>query len=143
VLISEFAKATGLPRDTVRYYERLGLLKPSAPRGSSNGYRDYTVEDVERATLIKLGRALGFTLREIKTLAQSMESNALTDAKKVAVMEEKIKQIEMRVEQMNAIKRYFQAKVRWIAAGSIGDSPKFRGSAAKVTPVAGKHGVRR
>jgi MerR family transcriptional regulator, copper efflux regulator len=143
MLIAEFSRVAGLPRDTVRYYEKLGMLKPSAPRGSSNGYRRYTAEDVERATLIRLGQALGFTLREIKSLAQSMESNTLTDAKKVAVMEDKIKQIETRVAQMNAIKRYFRAKVRWIAEGGIGDPPKFRGSAPAERTSADKVGVRK
>ena len=126
MLISEFAKAAGLPRDTVRYYEKLGLLKPAAPRGASNSYRNYTLEDVERATLIKLGQALGFTLREIKSLSQSMESGTLADEEKMAVLQEKIKQIEVRIGQMNAIKAYFTAKVRWISCGGTGTPPTFR-----------------
>jgi len=138
MLIAEFAKVSGLPRDTVRYYEKLGLLMPSASRGKSNGYRNYTAEDVERATLIRLGQALGFTLREIKSLAQNMESNVLTDAKKIAVMEDRIKQIEMRVAQLNSIKRYFRSKVRWIQGGGVGDPPKFKGHVAGVIPESGE-----
>jgi MerR family transcriptional regulator, copper efflux regulator len=128
MLIAEFAKVAGLPRDTVRYYEKLGLLKPSVPRDGSSGYRQYTAQDIERATLIKLGQALGFTLREIKELAHSMESKTLTDAKKVAVMADRIRQIEVRVVQLNAIKRYFRAKVKWIEAGCVGASPSFGGN---------------
>jgi hypothetical protein len=45
-------------------------------------------------------------------------------------MEEKIQQIETRVAQLNAMKRYFRAKVRWIAEGGIGEPPKFLGRAS-------------
>lgn len=131
MLISEFAKATGLPRDTVRYYERLGLLQPAAAKGASNGYRHYSAEDVERATLIKLGQALGFTLREIKDLAQAMASGSLSDARKVAVMQGKIEQIEARIAQMNAVKRYFKAKVQWLQQGQVGNPPTFRAAPSK------------
>ena len=127
MLIAEFASLAGLPRDTVRYYEKLGLLKPLVPRGGTNGYRQYTASDVERASMIRLGQTLGFTLREIKDLVHSLESKTLTDAKKVAVMEDRVRQIEQRVAQLNAIKRYFRAKVRWIEQGSVGDPPSFSG----------------
>lgn len=123
MLISEFAQRTGLPRDTVRYYEKLGLLRPEVPRGGSNEYRQYTGEDVERASMIRLGQSLGFTLREIKELSNSMASKTLTDAKKMAVLEDRIQQIEERVAQLNAIKSYFRAKVRWIQDGHVGKPP--------------------
>jgi MerR family transcriptional regulator, copper efflux regulator len=130
VLIAEFAKTTGLPRDTVRYYEKLGLLKPVAPRQGSNSYRHYAIEDVERAKLIRLGQALGFTLREIKSLMQSWESKTLSVDKKVALMRQKIEEIDARVAHLKAVRRYFQAKIKWIECSGKGAPPAF-------VPVAG------
>ena len=64
--IGAVARRAHVPLDTVRYYERRGLL-PSPPR-SASGYRQYPAEAVRRVTFIKRAQALGFTLEEIAGL---------------------------------------------------------------------------
>lgn len=64
--ISELAKATGIHIETVRYYERRGLLPTPARRPS--GYRVYTESTVARLHFIKNAQGLGFSLVEIKKL---------------------------------------------------------------------------
>jgi len=64
--ISEAAAASGCHLETIRYYERVGLIPPPARRG--NGYRAYEPEDVERLRFISRGRDLGFSLDEIRGL---------------------------------------------------------------------------
>ena len=59
--IGELATATGLSRDTLRFYEKRGLLR--AQRGS-NGYRDYPAESVQWLGYLRLAQSLGFTLAE-------------------------------------------------------------------------------
>jgi MerR family copper efflux transcriptional regulator len=135
MLIAEFAKSTGLPRDTVRYYEKLGLLRPVMAEGTGNTYRHYENSDVERAVLIRLGQALGFTLREIKELMLQMESDRLTDAIKINVMEQKLQDIDKRIRGLNEVKRYFKAKVQWVKTGGQGEPPGFKGS-SKLNPAA-------
>lgn len=66
VTISSLAKAYGLSRSTLLYYDRLGLLKPS--ERSSAGYRLYAPSDVVRLESICLYRQIGIPLGEIKTL---------------------------------------------------------------------------
>lgn len=68
VTISTVAKASGLSRSTLIYYDRLGLLKPSGR--SRSGYRQYSSEDVERLEQISIYRKMGIPLREIKKLLQ-------------------------------------------------------------------------
>ena len=69
MLISEFARATGLTRDTVRFYVRRGLLKPLAGnKGGSNPYQVFTHEHVQTARAIRMAQSLGFSLREIGVL---------------------------------------------------------------------------
>jgi DNA-binding transcriptional MerR regulator len=63
VKIGEVASASGVTVDTVRFYERVGVL-PEAARTSS-GYRDYAGETVERIGLVRELQAIGFTLREV------------------------------------------------------------------------------
>lgn len=64
--IGQLAREAGVPIDTVRYYERNGLLPLPARRAS--GYRDYRPEDVARLRFVRRAKVLGFTLNEIREL---------------------------------------------------------------------------
>ena len=64
--ISEAASASGCHLETIRYYERIGLM-PS-PGRTGSGYRDYSHTDVERLRFVTRGRDLGFSLEEIRSL---------------------------------------------------------------------------
>jgi len=70
--VSECAKAASVTPDTVRYYARLGLLKP---RGRSiNGYRQFSERDVKRIVFIKRARNLGFKLSEVAEIIRMSEA---------------------------------------------------------------------
>lgn len=64
--IGALARRAHVPLDTVRYYERRGLL-PEPPRTAA-GYRQYPEDTVRRVTFIKRAQAMGFTLEEIAEL---------------------------------------------------------------------------
>lgn len=70
--INEVEQAVGITKKNIRFYEQQGLLNPS--RNASNGYRDYTGEDVSVLRLIKLLRKLGIPIEDIKKL----QNNYLT-----------------------------------------------------------------
>lgn len=62
--VSEFERKTGISRDTLRYYEKLGMLTP--PQRKSNGYRCYGQVHMKELAFIERGKAIGFSLSEIK-----------------------------------------------------------------------------
>ena len=62
--IRQLEAASGLSRDTLRYYERLGLISP--PLRLGNGYRSYGRQTLQELRFIQKGRNLGFTLAQIK-----------------------------------------------------------------------------
>lgn len=64
MLIAEFEKKVGLSRDTLRYYEKIGML--TSPLRGANGYRIYGDVQVEELNFIRKGKAIGFTLPAIK-----------------------------------------------------------------------------
>ena len=64
--IKEIETLSGLPRANIRYYEAEGLI---TPRRAENGYRDYSQADADTLLRIKLLRALGLTIEQLKTLA--------------------------------------------------------------------------
>ena len=65
-------KATGLSRETLRYYEKMGLLRPQ--RQASNGYRVYAGDDLERLEFILRAKKAGFTIRNIRELLDLKKS---------------------------------------------------------------------
>lgn len=95
--IKEIETLSGLPRANIRYYEAEGLI---TPRREENGYRDYSQADADALLRIKLLRALGLTIEQIKTLARGeaaldavlsdrlqamrQEQNALEQAEQIA-----------------------------------------------------------
>ena len=64
--IGQLSRDSATPLDTIRYYERLGLLPP--PARSHSGYRHYGADDVARLSFIRRAKALGFRLAEIGEL---------------------------------------------------------------------------
>lgn len=66
MLINELAKLSGISTRTLRYYDEIGLLKPSHVEG--NGYRNYSQDEIDRLQQILFYRALDFKLDEIKVL---------------------------------------------------------------------------
>lgn len=70
--IGELGERCGVSTDTIRYYERLGLL-PAGKR-LSNGYRDYEPETVRTVELLRQGKSLGFTLKEMRTFISLIQS---------------------------------------------------------------------
>lgn len=64
--IGKLGKATGVNLETIRYYERIGMLP--APSRTGAGYRMFKESDAQRLRFIKRGRELGFSLDEIRAL---------------------------------------------------------------------------
>jgi MerR family transcriptional regulator, copper efflux regulator len=109
--ISELAKKSGLPIDTIRFYEKKGLLDSELIERKSNNYRDYSQVSLERLILIKQAKRLGFTLREIQEWIQDFESDCLTTDQKRTILNQKLKEIDKRIEELKMMKVYLSAKI--------------------------------
>ena len=99
--IGELASECGCSVETIRYYEKIGLL-PKATR-SESGYRLYSEEDHSRLLFIRRSRGLGFSLddiRELLSLAdRQQESCAGVDAK----VEQQLVQVRSRLKDLHAM----------------------------------------
>ena len=109
--IGELVKRTGCSRDTIRFYERLGLFRGLPIARADNRYKNYDVSVVERVQLIKCAKALGFTLNELGTLVHAWEKNRLSRTEKVRLFKDKIKQVDSKVAEMLQVKKYLQTKL--------------------------------
>lgn len=126
MLISEFAKRAGLSVDTVRFYIRKGLLAPETGlKGGSNPYQLFTAEHLEVARTIRMAQGLGFTLREIATLAAEYNAGGMTPARSLELMRSQLDRLEEKAAQLGAMIDYTRAKVAWLEAGQKGAEPVF------------------
>lgn len=96
--IGQLARQAGVPIDTVRYYERQGLI-PEPPR-STSGYRQYGPGDVTRLEFIRRAKTLGFTLEEIGEL-MAISGNYSNDMKEMKQKAStKLQVVEARLEEL-------------------------------------------
>ncbi len=99
--VSQLAERAGVGIDTVRYYERAGLI-PEPPRRPS-GYREYPAQAVERLRFIRRAKALGFTLDEIAGLLALSDQRAdAQDVRQLAV--ERLEQIETKLRELQRMR---------------------------------------
>jgi DNA-binding transcriptional MerR regulator len=91
---------------TVRLYERLGLLKKPARRAS--GYREYTEDAVMSIKFVKQAKGLGFTLNEIKSLLDMRENGAHTIAEMRAIAETRLSAIDEKIRQLQSMREAIQ-----------------------------------
>lgn len=112
MLIGELARKTRTSRDTIRFYQRLGLVSGRVPAGGSNRYRHYDERMVARLALIHHAKGLGFSLAELRSLADAWESGSLTRAEKRKLFLDKLALADQRIADLRRVKRYLQAKLK-------------------------------
>lgn len=100
--IGQLAKRAGVPIDTVRYYERNGILP--APERQASGYRAYDERDVERLRFLRRAKALGFTLVEIRDLLALSASRDDDMAGLKATASEKLADVERKLAELGRIR---------------------------------------
>ncbi len=105
--ISELAAATDTPADTIRYYEREGLL-PTPARGANN-YRMYGSEHVGRLAFIRQARGLDMSLDEIRVLLRWQAEPGADCGAVNALVDEHIQHIATRVRELRALERQLKA----------------------------------
>ena len=99
---SQLAKGANVNIETIRYYERRGLLPE--PKRRESGYREYSEDDVSRIKFIKRAQELGFTLKEISELL-ALRVDAKTTCNKVKKQAEaKIVDIEEKIRLLKKMK---------------------------------------
>lgn len=117
MLISEFAAATGLSRDTVRYYTRLGLLRPAAGgKGGSRPYQVFGPDDLHAAELVRVGQSLGLSLKAILALDRERRSEGIAPARAVEILDAQLRELERKAADLAMLRRYLRAKIDWLNA---------------------------
>lgn len=135
--IGKVAKQAGVGIDTVRFYEREGLL-PETQRTTS-GYRLYSADDVDRLRFIRRAKTLGFSLEEIAELLQlNAAKGSRASVKRVA--EQRLADLDQKLRELTAIRDALATLVqRCSGQGSLKGCPIIEGVLAQDTSCCKEH----
>jgi DNA-binding transcriptional MerR regulator len=106
----ELAQAAGVSTDTLRHYERLGILKK--PPRTEGGYRSYPAGALDRVNLIRNALASGFTLRELTTILQVRDAGGAPCQQVVGVAREKVQQLDVQIAQLTHLRNSLKSTLR-------------------------------
>jgi len=106
--IGQLARRSGVPIDTVRHYEKVGLLKPSARLAS--GYRRYGETEQKRLRFIRRAKDLGFTLDEIRSLLALSAGSDVARIRRAATA--RLEDIERRIAELGRVRDSLQKLVK-------------------------------
>jgi len=101
--IGKVAKLSGVGVETVRYYQRRGLI--DQPPQAKSGYRQYPADVVRRIKFIRRGKQLGFSLREIHELLRLRVEPGYSCADIKKRVKDKITDVDRRIEELSKIRK--------------------------------------
>ena len=102
--IGELARSAGIPVETVRYYEREGLL-PLATRSEGNNYREYAQEHAERLSFIRHCRSLDMTLDEVRVLLRVMDTPGQACGEVDELLDAHIQHVSQRIAELKVLQK--------------------------------------
>jgi DNA-binding transcriptional MerR regulator len=107
--VGELAKAAGVSTDTLRHYEKKGLLRPQR---SHNGYREYPEHALERVLTIRQALAVGFTLDELSGIFKVFDRGGAPCREVRSLAAAKLADIESHLEDVTALRNYLRESLK-------------------------------
>jgi Cu(I)-responsive transcriptional regulator len=117
--IGELARAADTKSETIRYYERIGLL-PAPPRTSGN-YRDYSDVHVGRLTFTRRARDLGFSIEQIRALLDLADQKEQSCDAVDAIAREHLAEVKRKLADLSALRRELDALIGQCRHGTIAE----------------------
>ena len=121
IAIGALSKHTGTNIETIRYYERVGLLP--APARSSGGYRLYGTDQLKRLSFIRRARALGFSVAEVRTLLTLADQRRRPCAEVRGVAAAHLEDVKGKIADLKAMERVLADTIARCEAGSGSHCP--------------------
>ena len=104
--IGGLSKKTGVNIETIRYYEKIGVMPK--PQRSEGGNRLYDTEQVKRLSFIRRSRELGFSLDEIRELLRLVDEKTFTCAEIAALSQKHLDDIRAKIKDLRKIERHMK-----------------------------------
>ncbi len=121
VSIGELSRRTGCNVETVRYYERVGVM-PKPPR-TEGGHRCYPVEQVKRLVFVRRGRELGFTLDQIRGLLKFVDTGNFGCSDVKALTDEHLAELRKKIADLRRMERVLKEMAAQCDGGQVPECP--------------------
>jgi Cu(I)-responsive transcriptional regulator len=115
--IGDLGKATNTKVETVRYYERIGLL-PKPPRSTGN-YRTYGAAELNRLSFIRRARDLGFSLDQMRALLSLSDDRTCDCAGIDRIANEHLREVDRKLTDLTALRRELKAVIESCDGGTV------------------------
>jgi DNA-binding transcriptional MerR regulator len=105
MLIGELVQKSGLTKDTIRFYEKKGLINLGASDRRNNNYKEYTEQVLNKLLMIRKLKDMGFTLNEIDTFLELWREEDASCVNLKYTLENKIKLVEDQLSKLSELKK--------------------------------------
>lgn len=119
--IGELSKRTGCNIETIRYYERIGVLR--RPARTEGGFRRYSLNDLRRLAFVRRARDLGFTLDEVRALLRLAENRDRSCAVVRDLAAAHLTDVRAKIADLKKMERILQEMVLQCADGTLPNCP--------------------
>ena len=117
--IGDLARATDTKVETIRYYERIGIL-PKPARTTGN-YRSYHAAHLARLSFIRQARDLGFSLDQVRELLSLSDQRDRSCAQVDAIAREHLVEVDAKIESLKALRQELDSIIRQCHSGTTSD----------------------
>ncbi|MES2443422.1 MAG: helix-turn-helix domain-containing protein [Pseudomonadota bacterium] len=117
--IGQLARATSTKVETIRFYEKIGLLAPPARTGGN--YRDYGERHLARLSFIRRARDLGFTLDQVRALLALADDRDQSCSAVDKVAREHLAQIDQKISDLRALRQELDGIISQCTQGAISE----------------------
>lgn len=118
--IGDLGKATGTTVETIRYYERIGLL-PAPARSGAGRYRSYGKDQLGRLSFVRRARDLGFTLDQVRHLLDLADDRSRDCAAVDAIARRHLAEVERKIADLEALRRELADLVGQCGHGTVAE----------------------
>jgi len=136
IAIGRLSKQTGTNIETIRYYERVGLVP--TPARSSGGYRLYSPDHLKQLNFVRRARTLGFSIGEVRTLLRLADERKRPCAEVRVVAEAHLRDVRAKIADLRRMERVLKATVARCVEGRRADCPLiealYRNGGTRSTP---------
>jgi len=119
--IGELSRRTGVNIETIRYYERIGVMP--RPMRTEGGHRIYDADQVKRLAFIRRGRELGFRLAEVRALLDLVDAGSYTCAEVHQVTTLHLANVRRKLADLRRMERVLKTMAAECSGGDVPDCP--------------------
>lgn len=117
--IGKLAEATGTKVETIRWYEKVGLIAPPARTGGN--YRAYSPDDLARLSFIRRARDLGFSLDQVRALLDLTKQSGRDCATVDGIASEHLAEVDRKLADLTALRRELALVISTCEGGTVAD----------------------